>query len=716
MKHILGALCLILYFQLNSQSVPVPDVQNGRASITVIPDSSLVRGEVEYLIDNAAQTDSFYIDARNMTIKKVLVDNKVVPFIYDSLRISVPVEKTQKETKVSVWYETQPEKAMYFINWKDDKHQAVFDYPPVRGGAQVWTQGQGKYSSHWIPSFDNMSEKLIFDLSVMFPADYTVVANGTLKKVQKEGGQRAWHYDMDLPMSSYLLAIAAGKYRKSETRSDSGIPLMNYYYPEDSLRVEPTYRYTKTIFNFLEKEIGVPFPWQNYKQVPVKDFLYAGMENTSLTIFSDMYVTDSVAFNDQNYINVNAHEMAHQWFGNLVTETDAAQHWLHEGFATYYAWLAERRIFGEDHYYWKLLEATGRLQRLSDQGEGESLTDPKASSLTFYEKGAIALHMLRERLGDDAFKAAVRSFLNKFSYRNATVDDFLRIAEGTSGARLQDFQQRWLTDSVFPVEEVMTSLIANDFVKAYKQVQQEAESVRKGSAPEQTARIAASWKTKLRDDSLYHPVKQLIVSSAGILPQVQQKDLLETALKGGLYTRQAIALSLNEVPQDLRKPFESLLTDASYLTIEQALLKLWISFPEFRETYLEQTAGVFGFNSANIRTLWLALSLVTEGVGEKEKEKRYADLVHYTDDRYHFMIRQNAYGYLKELSAFDKSSVRSLIRATRHPVWQFSRFSRDMLRDLMEQDEFRFFLQQFRDELSTDELQALNEVLNKDSQ
>lgn len=155
------------------------------------------------------------------------------------------------------------------------------------------------------------------------------------------------------------------------------------------------------------------YPWQNYKQVPVKDFLYAGMENTTLTVFSEAFVVDSIGFNDRNYVNVNAHEMAHQWFGNLVTETEGTHHWLHEGFASYYALLAEKEIFGSDYYYWKLYNTAEQLKQLSDEGKGESVVNPNASSLTFYEKGAWALHILKELIGEEAFKSAVKKLFAK---------------------------------------------------------------------------------------------------------------------------------------------------------------------------------------------------------------------------------------------------------------------------------------------------------------
>ena len=191
--------------------------------------------------------------------------------------------------------------------------------PDGNNKTQVWTQGQGKYTSNWLPSFDDMNEKIEFDLSISTPSIYKTIANGKLVDKIEEKNLTTWKYDMQYPMSSYLVALAVGNYDYETEVSKSGIPIEMYYYPNKSDIVEPTYRHTKHIFAFLETEIGVAYPWQNYKQVPVKDFLYAGMENTSLTIFSDSHMVDSIGFIDKNYINVNAHELAHQWFGDLVT-------------------------------------------------------------------------------------------------------------------------------------------------------------------------------------------------------------------------------------------------------------------------------------------------------------------------------------------------------------------------------------------------------------
>ncbi|KAG1648254.1 Leucine aminopeptidase 2 [Nymphon striatum] len=304
------------------------DFINGTAMTVLNPKEKSIDGKIAYSYNILKQVDSIFLDAINMEFSEVTINEKKVDYSYDGKKIAIfsKFEKGQSDT-LSLTYKVTPKQTVYFSGWNDE----------IEGNEQVWTQGQGKYTSHWLPSFDDMEEKVEFDLYFMVDGenDYTILSNGILKEKGDFMGTSIWLYDMSQPMSSYLVSFAIGNYKKRELKSKSGISIENYYYPQDSLKVEPTYRYTKEIFDFLEEEIGVPYPWQNYKQIPVRDFLYAGMENTTATIFSDGYVIDSTAFVDKNYVNVNAHELAHQWFGNLVTEKNGNHHWLHEGFATY---------------------------------------------------------------------------------------------------------------------------------------------------------------------------------------------------------------------------------------------------------------------------------------------------------------------------------------------------------------------------------------------
>jgi aminopeptidase N len=256
--------------------------------------------------------------------------------------------------------------------------------------------------------------------------------------------------------------LAIGKYDKKEGISKNKIPLEWYIEPIDSSKFETTYCYSQKMFDYLNKKIGVKYPWQVYRQVPVRDFVYAGMENTTATIFAREYVVDNMGYNDQNYINVNAHELAHQWFGDLITATEGKHHWLQEGFATYYALMAEKNIFGEDHYYSSLYNNWLKIRTASSRDTIPILNE-KASSLSFYQKGAWALHALKEDIGERKFDKAVKKYLKKYAFQNVKTDDFLNeIKKVAPRYDVLIFQKKWLENGKF-------DSIYNPYLKKWKQ-------------------------------------------------------------------------------------------------------------------------------------------------------------------------------------------------------------------------------------------------------
>ena len=459
MKFIVSYICIAFSLTATAQSV---DFLTADANVLIHAEEKSISGKVNYSFKVLEPTQTVSIDARDMQIEALSLDGKKIKYTYNEETINFSTNLKPNTTHtVSIAYTATPNKAVYFVK----------DY---QGRDQIWTQGQGKYTSHWLPSFDDMREKVIFDLTIHYKKEAEVIANGKLVSTKLINDSiRSWKYDMQQPMSSYLVAFAIGAYNKTEETSTSGIPLVFYYYPEDTLKEEPTYRHSKRIFDFLEKEIGVSYPWQNYKQIPVKDFLYAGMENTGTTIFSDAFLVDSIAYQDRNYISVNAHELAHQWFGNLVTETEGTHHWLQEGFATYYALLAEREIFGDDYFEFKLYESAEQLIALSKTDKATALLDPKASSLTFYQRGAWTLHALRDLIGDTHFKTTIREYLEKHQFGNVATSDFIKVAERVSGIKLTEFKNKWLENVRFPAQEALDILTKSNFVKVYLSLAQE---------------------------------------------------------------------------------------------------------------------------------------------------------------------------------------------------------------------------------------------------
>ncbi|MCY2687689.1 M1 family metallopeptidase [Salinimicrobium sp. TH3] len=662
-------LAALLSAETYAQQTPAVDFTRLEAEVAINPSKKVVSGTIIYEFDIFEQVDSIFIDAQKMDFSEVLLNGKPVPFGSDQNKFWItgsfsPAQDQQLQLK----YSAKPAQTMYFIP-KKPEGAGQQDY-------QMWTQGQGKYTSHWLPSFDDPTEKLEFDLSFIYPSEKILISNGELLKTQKlNDSLTRWEYDMVHPMSSYLVAVAAGDYDVL-TESENGIPL-HFYYPQGMENlVEPTYRHSEFMMDFFEKETGVPYPWQNYKQVPVRDFLYSGMENTGTTIFSDIFLVDSIGYIDQNYVNVNAHELAHQWFGNYVTAGTPEDHWLQEGFATYYALLAEKEIFGEDYYYRKLFKTAEELKQLSDQGKGEAVVSKYASSLTYYQKGAWALHILNEKIGKAAFDRGVKNYLEKYKYSTATTGDFITEMEAASGQDLSGFVKDWLQQSAFQGTEALESLKRSPFIQKYLEVA--------AAKP-----LAISEKRQLLRTALSFPVNDYLGQEAvlqlGLEDPVEVADLYKKAFSSGnLFTRQAIAFSLQEVPQQLKTEYESLLNDDSYLTQEMALYNLWMSFPVDRERYLRKMEGTEGFLDKNLRTLWLALNLATAGFEMESKGEYIKELRGYTAPHKRFQLRQKAFEYLYQLNAFDEESLDNLNDAAKHPNYRFREFAKQLLKTLQE--------------------------------
>ena len=654
---------------LSAQVQDKVDFVHANVSIEPTPSENRINGNVTYQFDVIEDVSSFYLDAVNLEFSSVFLDDAKIDYDYNGRKITIKKIMEKGDTHfLKLDYVAKPKQTVYFLGWNDG----------VRNNEQVWTQGQGKYTSHWLPSFDDMMEKVEFDLEIILKQDYTVIANGKLVKQDTlpDDNGYLWQFDMEEPMSSYLVGFAIGDFDKKDIQSSSGVPIQLYYEPKDSLKAEPTYRYTKHVFDFLENEIGVAYPWQNYKQVPVQDFLYAGMENTTCTIFSNQYVIDSTAFMDKNYVNVNAHEMAHHWFGDLVTETSSEHHWLHEGFATFYAYLAEKDIFGDDYFYWHLLETAKALQRFSGDDGGEALRNPNAGSLTFYEKGAWALVMLRDSVGEEAFQRGVQNYLNKYAFKNVTIPNFMEELEKVSNINLEGFEKLWLQNSNFPYEIVVSFLEQkNASIKTYFELKNKI-----AKQPEKTETILKrAWK-RLKSNQL----KENLVLNYG---DKLSTDFLDDIIKSeDLKVRQAVILSQNKIPVELQTAVEGLLNDKSYTTIEAALYRLWTDFPQNRSKYLNETDGITGFPNKNIRLLWLTLALVTPEYNPDSKALYFDELSGYTGSEHHFETRLIAFQYLKSIGGFTDTVLKNLVESCSHHVWHFKKSAREILNAFLQSE------------------------------
>jgi aminopeptidase N len=469
--------------------------------------------------------------------------------------------------------------------------------------------------------------------------------------------------------------LAIGNFEKQTATTKSGTPLEFYLDKKDISKLEPTYRYSKELFDYLEDEIGVKYPWGVYRQVPVRDFLYAGMENTTSTIFSQDFVVDEIGFNDRNYVNVNAHELAHQWFGDLITAQSSKHHWLQEGFATYYALLAERHLFGDDYFYEALNDYAEQLQQAATTDTIPVLNE-KASSLTFYKKGAWALHVLREDIGAKNFQKVVKKYLKSYQYKNVDTDDFLSIVHDVSGYDVAKFKNKWLETPGFDPNLAQQYLLKNQFIRQFNQLRKNKYSL--------------AELTKIMQSDAYYPIKKYIIYTTQQLSFDERKVLLEAALAtGNLQVRQAVAETLKVIPPDFKISYESLLQDNAYVTKELALIHLCLNFPEERQRYLDQTKGIIGNNDKSFRVTWLGIAINTTSFSEEERQEFLNELQYYASESFESSVRQNALEILLQVRPNEDLVIALLFKATSHHKWQFTLYARTKVRELLKNKTFR---------------------------
>jgi aminopeptidase N len=683
---------LILLFSAFSfaQQTKFVDFKSVLGKIEINPIEKSVSGEVTYDFEVKSTIDTIKIDAQNMTFTNIKINNRVVTYKNSGKNIALFEGYTIGKNTLTFKYSAKPKQTMYFVG-SDEK-------------LQIWTQGQGKFTSNWFPSFDDVNEKVIFNLDVNFDKNFQVISNGVLQNKTVNSNTIVWQYRMQKPMSSYLLMLAIGKFEVQNDKSKSGIPLHFYIESEDVSKVEPTYRYSKTIFDFFEKEIGVKYPWEIYKQIPVRDFLYAGMENTSATVFSRDFVVDEIGFEDKNYVNVNAHELAHQWFGDLVTAESGKHHWLQEGFATYYALLAEKEVFGADYFYYKLYSISQQLKSVS-KTDTIPILNEKASSLSFYQKGALALHVLREEVGAKVFQKAVQNYLKKYSFKNVSTDDFLNEIRKFSKYDVDAFRKKWLESAGFDNEKATELLSKNQSIKVLFEI----HKLRNKPFIEKQDIFV-----KTMQSDAYFPIKEEIIYQIESISFAGKANLLRMAMAtNDVNVRQAIANTTPKIPLEFKVEFETLLDDTSYITREVALNTLWSQFPEDQIKYIKKSKEWVGFNDKNLRILWLTLALGTIEYELDNKAKFYDELLLYCSPKFESSVRQNALENLLFINDKDKNVLPFLVNSLISHKWQFSKFGKEKIRLLLKNQNVRTYFETLMATLNKEESVALGKLLSE---
>ncbi|HEX9963024.1 MAG TPA: M1 family metallopeptidase, partial [Pyrinomonadaceae bacterium] len=398
------------------------------------------------------------LDASGLKYDFVRLDNsnKNLPYRQAGEKLIVTLDRAyapQDSVSIRVAYSCQPAKSVNFVDALRENSKIVRD-------AQIWTQNEPEEAHHWFPSYDYPDDKATTEQFLTVEADETAIANGELlETLQNPNGTKTFHYKMSVPHSVYLTSFVIGKYVRLKDVYKN-IPLGFYVYPGREATARKAFAKTKNMMRIMENLIGVDFPYNKYDQTIVANFQFGGMENITATTHADTEIF-AVDFMPGDTEDLVSHELAHSWFGNLVTCRNWAELWLNEGFATFMEAAYREKAYGREHYILKIKEDAFRFiaeEAVNKNRHGlfNRLARPDDSlfDTTTYQKGGAVVHTLREEVGDEAFWRAINIYLNRHKFDNVETPDLQKAMQEASGRDLTWFFNQWVYQGGYPKLEV----------------------------------------------------------------------------------------------------------------------------------------------------------------------------------------------------------------------------------------------------------------------
>jgi aminopeptidase N len=431
------------------------DLQSIRTHLWFDVEQRQIRGEVAESV--AALRDDLselQFDSVDLTIESVAVDGRAAKFLVTPKKLEVALDHRAapgEKHEVLIRYHGQPKKGLYFI--LPDKN-----YP--QQPTEIWTQGEAEDTRYYIPLYDYPNDRTTSEMLLTVPAAWITVSNGRLMGVKNEpDGTKTWDWKQSETLSTYLISVVAGEFAERD-ETWRGIPLRFVVPRGRESTIEPTFRRTKEMLDWFSSKLGVPYPWAQYAQTSVDDFVEGGMENTSATTLTT-HSLENPKLAPENRVgadDVTSHELAHQWFGDLVTCKDWANLWLNEGFADYFQFVWTERRYGKDDadfQFWRDQDQWVRQTRLFPVPiVSRDFEDSTEYEGNIYDKAGWVLRMLREKLGDDDFFRALHHYLEVNRGQNVVTADLQKAIEEATSVNVDKFFDQWVYGAGAPQFDV----------------------------------------------------------------------------------------------------------------------------------------------------------------------------------------------------------------------------------------------------------------------
>jgi aminopeptidase N len=429
------------------------DVLHYSLAVTIDEQSRTVSGSVAMKLVALKPLTVIEVDAAEMTITQVASSPSSLPLrfkhVADKLLITPAAPLRLHDTlECRISYFCSPRLGLYFF--RPDS-----GYPDRPW--QVWSQGENEDNHFWFPCYDYPNDKASVEIRATVRDSFMAISNGALVDItdHPETRTRTFRWYNAKPISSYLISLVVGDYTRIE-ETYKAIPVQYYVYPHQNQDARRSFGKTLDMMKFFSERIGYDYPWQKYAQTVVTDFIYGGMENASATTLTDKTIHSERAHLDVSSDNLVAHELAHQWFGNLVTCRNWSHSWLNEGFASFFQAVYVEHDRGLDDYQFDIMEKQRSVVE-SDTGMSRrpTVTDRYVDPFDLfdsriYARGAVILHMLRNLLGEQMFWSGIKHYLDLYQYDAVSTADFQNAMEEEAGRSLDEFFDQWLYRAGFP--------------------------------------------------------------------------------------------------------------------------------------------------------------------------------------------------------------------------------------------------------------------------
>jgi aminopeptidase N len=431
------------------------DLQDLRTHLWFDLDQRGVRGEVTERIEALRDSLSeLKFDSVDLKIDGVTVDGKAARFSTAPRQLIVtldhPAQRDERH-EIFIRYEGHPKQGLYFI--LPDKN---YTGQP----AEIWSQGEAEDTRYYIPVYDYPNDRFTSEMLLTVPSSWVTISNGKLLGVTDDpNGTKTWDWKQSEPLSSYLISVVAGEFVE---RQDSwrGVPLRFAVPRGKESTIDPTFARTKEMLDLFSSRLDVPYPWEQYAQTSVDDFVVGGMENTSATTLHIQYLVHPALAPEQRMgsDDVTSHELAHQWFGDLVTCKDWANLWLNEGFATFFAHYWTEQRYGTDDADYEFWREQGRWfaqkKLFPVPIVNRDFEDSTEYEGNLYAKSGWVLKMLREKLGDADFFRGLHHYLDANRGQNVVTADLAKAIEQATAINVDKFFGQWVYRAGAPQFEV----------------------------------------------------------------------------------------------------------------------------------------------------------------------------------------------------------------------------------------------------------------------